>query len=226
MGADMAPFSYFIFDLDGTILDTILDISLAMNEALRRCGYSYSYTREETMRLVGDGADKCVERALAFHNEDLRGFSRLKAEYMPLYKQMQNDHACPFSGEKEALQELKDAGAKLYVCTNKPDALAQVVVKAHYGEGFFEGILGAREGVPVKPDPTSLNELVERFGIDKHRALYIGDSSVDLDTADNGGILSVLCLWGYGIYDQPTKERAYRYIEKPSELLDFLDLPF
>ena len=111
----MAPFSYFIFDLDGTILDTILDISLAMNEALRVCGYSYSYTKEEAMRLVGDGADKAVERALAFHNEDLQGFSALKAEYMPLYRKMQNDHACPFPGEKEALTKLKEKGANILV---------------------------------------------------------------------------------------------------------------
>ena len=222
MGAVMAPFSYFIFDLDGTILDTILDISIAMNEALKLCGYDYSYSKEETMRLVGDGADKAVERALTFHNQDLRGFSALKSAYMPLYKARQNDHACPFPNEKESLTKLKEKGAKLFVVTNKPDALAKVVVESHYGQGFFEGIVGARDGVPVKPDPTSLNQLVEQHHIDKSKALYIGDSGVDLQTAENAGLPCALCLWGYGIYNEENKARAYKVLSSPEELASLL----
>lgn len=218
----MAPFSSFVFDLDGTLLNTILDISLAINEALRVCGYSYSYSPDETKRLIGDGPDKCVERALAFHNEDLQGFSALKKAYMPLYKKMQNDHTAPFKGLKEVLTKMKQNGAKLYVVTNKPDALSQVVCAAHYGPDFFAGIIGQREGFPVKPNPASLLALMEEKGIPKEGTIYVGDSSVDLDTAANAGLPCALCLWGYGIYDETTTKRATYLLEKPEDLLNLM----
>ena len=222
MGADMAPFSYFIFDLDGTILDTIEDIALAMNAALQECGYSYGYSKQEAMRLIGDGADMAVRRALAFHNEDLRGFQRLKDAYMPLYRKLQNDHVKPFAGLKDTLTKLKESGAKLYVVTNKPHALAEVVVASHYGEGFFVAVSGAKEGVPVKPDPTSLLLTMEENGIPKDKALYVGDSSVDIATAKNGGLPCALCLWGYGVYDETTLKTADYILKKPEDLLSFV----
>ena len=218
----MAPFSYLIFDLDGTILDTILDISRAMNEALRKCGYDFSYSPKETKRLVGDGADMAVRRALEFNNADLRGFQALKEAYMPLYKKMQNDNARPFPRLKEALSKAKEKGVKLFVVTNKPDALAKVVVPSHYGEGFFDDIIGVKEGGKVKPDPQSLNELIERHGIDRGKALYVGDSHVDIETANNGGLPCALCLWGYDVYDDSLKKRAAYLLKEPEDILSLI----
>lgn len=224
MGTIMVPFSYhdFIFDLDGTLLDTIEDISIAMNIALAKCGYDFSYTPKETMALVGDGADMAVRRALAFHNADLQGFDALKAVYMPEYRKHQNDHAHPFPALVETLTEMKRKGARLFVVTNKPDALAKVVVEAHYGPGFFCEILGAQEGQPVKPNPHLIHGLFAKYGLKKETTLYVGDSHVDIETARNADIAACLVKWGYDRYEEALLKRADIVLSHPKELADLI----
>ena len=222
MGTVMVPFSFaqnFIFDLDGTLLDTIFDINVAINLALKQCGYDYQYNLEETKQLIGDGADKCVERALTLHNQDLQGFPALKAAYMPLYKTHQNEHVKPFDGLKQTLEELHRLGAKLFVVTNKPDALAQVVVPFHYGDKLFDAIIGAQEGKKVKPDPWQVNLIMERFALDKEKTVFVGDSITDILTGHNAGLKTILVKWGYGFYDKATLTKADKVITKPEELL-------
>ena len=222
MGTVMVPFSFYqnlIFDLDGTLLETITDICIAMNLALRECGYDYQLDVEQTKTLIGDGADKAVERALLIHHEDLQGFSALKAAYMPQYRAHQNDHAKPFDGMKEALEKLKAQGKHLFVVTNKPDALAQVVVKSHFGEDLFDDIIGAFEGKKVKPDPWQIELLAEKYHIDLNKTVFIGDSITDIDTADNAHLPCALALWGYGVYIDSTLARASYLLSKPLELL-------
>lgn len=208
----------FIFDLDGTLLQTLPDIRLAINEALKRCGYDYAFSLKEARALIGNGADMLVKRALKEKGDDIEAFAQLKAAYMPLYRDYQNLHAKPFNGMKEVLTFLKERGLQLFVATNKPNALAKFIVEDHFGKGLFTAIEGHEEGEPVKPDPLIVNRFVEKYGIDKSKTLFIGDSYVDVDTAQNAGVKSCLVTWGYGFYKKALLERADYVISKPKQL--------
>ena len=207
-----------IFDLDGTLLDTIEDISAAINTALEKCGYPHRYDREGTKYLIGDGADALVRRALKEKGGDLQAFTELKGFYMPIYREHNCDKAKPFEGLVETLVSLEKEGVSLFVATNKPDALAQVVLEKKMPEVSFKSIVGVKEGDPVKPDPYSVDLIVDRFGLDKKKTLYVGDSHVDIETAGNAGLDVCLCLWGYDFYTDGLKARADYLANEPKDL--------
>ena len=213
-------FKHLIFDLDGTLLDTIPDIASAVNDALKQAGYDYSYDIAGVKTLIGDGADILVHRALRDHDTP-EAFQALKEVYMPLYRDYQNLHTKPFDGLTPVLDELISKGYKLYIASNKPDALAQVVVRAHYGERF-SFISGQQIGEPVKPNPIIVNRILDRFALKKEECLYIGDSHVDIETASNAGISSCLVTWGYGCYTKELCDKATYVIHKPEELIQLV----
>lgn len=212
----------FIFDLDGTLLNTLPDIQRAINDALKECGYPYSFTFEECKDLIGGGADRLIRKALKEKSGDVNAFNELKKAYMPLYKAYQEDHTKPFPGMEETLKALKEKGVGRFVVSNKPDALAQRVVP-HFLPGLLEGIEGQKEGDAPKPDPTSTLRMIERFHLHKEETIYVGDSHFDLETAKNAGLKSALCLWGYGFYTDELKAKADHLLSKPEDLLTLLD---
>lgn len=206
-----------IFDLDGTLLDTIGDLCDAVNDALKEIGVPLHHTKEDCCRFIGNGVDAFMHRALKeFDNEDR--FARLKAAYLPKYKDYQGRTTEPFVGMKEVLQRLKDEGVLLFVCTNKPHALANIIVREKIGDLFTE-IYGQIEGEPVKPNPHIINYFVEKYGLERDDCRMIGDSLPDVEIAENAGIRSVLCTWGYGQYTHELCERAWRVVRRPDELL-------
>ena len=209
-----------IFDLDGTLLDTLTDIRLAVNEALKECGFAYAFSKADCHALIGNGADVLVHKALK-DQDTPENFIRLKKAYMPLYAAKQEDHTKPFNGEKATLNFLHQRGIKLFVCSNKPDALAQKVVTKYYGEDLFEEIRGIKEGDAPKPDPTIVNGLIARYGLDKSKTVFVGDSLPDLLTAQNAALPLCLCLWGYGFYKPELLQEAKYVIKKPKELAQF-----
>lgn len=217
----MSKYKNLIFDLDGTLIDTIEDISFAMNEALSVLPLPQRFDKESTKLLIGDGADMAIKRALLDKGDDPILFEKLKKEYMPRYKRYQNVHAKPFPGMKETLLELKELGISLYVLTNKPHELAEFILKAHFGD-VFAAIQGQVEGAPVKPDPTLTNALLEREELKKEESLFVGDSLVDILTARNASLDVVLVGWGYGTYDQKTIQKSSYFISSPSELIPLL----
>lgn len=207
---------YLIFDLDGTILDTIDDICFAINTALEEAGLPWRYDRQSTKTLIGDGADALIHRALR-DKDDTEHFATLKPIYMALYKKHQTERAKPFPGLNEALKEIKDHGVRLAVVTNKPDALAQVIVPMHFGEGFFERIYGIKEGDPVKPDPYFVHKYMKEAGACNEECLYVGDSHVDVATGHNAGLKVVLCGWGYEVDYAAIKDTAESFVTSPEE---------
>jgi phosphoglycolate phosphatase len=209
-----------IFDLDGTLLDTLTDIRLAVNEALKECGFTYAFSKADCHSLIGNGADVLVHKALK-DQDTPENFIRLKKAYMPLYAAKQEDHTKPFNGEKATLNFLHERGIKLFVCSNKPDALAQKVVTKYYGDELFEEIRGIKEGDAPKPDPTIVNAIIARYGLEKNKTVFVGDSLPDLLTAENAGLPLCLCLWGYGFYKPELLQEAKFVIKKPKELAQF-----
>ena len=208
-----------IFDLDGTLLDTIRDITEAINQALSDCGYTYRYDKEGTKSLIGDGVDMLIARALKEKKGDGDAFSRFKSVYMPYYLAYQNTHTSPFDGILEALKELKDRGVDLYIVSNKPDHLVKDLIPKHFGDGLFKEFFGQAEGEPVKPDPHLVNRIIKKYGYSKDEVLYVGDSLPDVLTAENAKVDCALCTWGYGKYDDPRCQNAKYRLSAPKELL-------
>ena len=206
------------FDLDGTLLDTLTDIRRALNEALALSDFPLSYSKQECHALIGSGADYLVHTALGEYDSS-ENYEKLKEVYMPLYAKYQDDHTKPFNGFPTILQYLKNKGYLLFVCSNKPDALAKVVVPAHYGQGLFTEIVGHQQGDPVKPDPVIVNRLLEKYHLSPEEGLFVGDSLPDLLTANNAKMKLCLCTWGYGFYKPELLSEAAYVIGKPKELV-------
>ena len=215
----MARFKHLIFDLDGTLLDTIEDICLAINTALEKCGYPQRFNRETTKALIGDGADALIRRALLEKGSDLQAFSQIKPIYMELYRIHQVERAKPFDGLVNVLNELKDRGVDFCCVTNKPEPLAYTILEMHYGEGFFQKIIGASEEYPVKPHPASTNACIEMLRFKKEDCLYVGDSHVDVETGHNAGLPVALCLWGYETDYPKAIQTADFVLKTPEDLL-------
>ena len=121
----------------------------------------------------------------------------------------------------ETLKELKRLGKRLFVVTNKPDELAKTILKHHFHD-LFDYIQGDQAGTPLKPDPYSVNSLIEKNKLDKNETIYIGDSIVDIETGKNAGIAVILCLYGYGIYDAKTVSKADYSIDNPAQILSIV----
>ena len=213
-------YRHLIFDLDGTLIDTIEDIAFAINLALEKCGYPQRYDRQSTKALIGDGAEMLVRRALKEKGQDLQAFSELLPIYMELYRQHNLDKAPPFPDLKEALSTLKKKGIKISCVTNKPHPLAVEVLRTRYGEGFFDCVIGASKDYPVKPNPASTLDCIAQVGVPQEECLYIGDSHVDIDTGHNAGLPVALCLWGYEVDYEKILSRADLLLREPKDLLN------
>ena len=192
-----------IFDLDGTILDTLKDLSIATNYALKECGYP-ERTYEEIRQFVGNGSLNLMRRALpeGYTEEELRRVHGVFNEY---YKDHCEDNTGPYEGITELLTELKELGISLAVVSNKPDYGVQALCKRHF-DGMFEVVIGQREGMKIKPDPECLKSVIEELGADPESSVYVGDSEVDIETGVNSGIKCILCEWGFR--DRAVLERA------------------
>lgn len=207
----------YIFDLDGTILNTIAGLRYAINEALEENGFPYRYDDEATKHLIGEGTDVLVHRALQ-DQDNPANFALLKAAYLPRYRANQEIHTSLFPGVKETLERLRKEGALLFVCTNKPDILAKRIVTKFYGSDFFLEIRGLQDGETPKPNPAIVNSFLHQYHLKPEETLFVGDSITDYETATNAKLLCGICLWGYGRYQEDwISHCAYRFT-KPEDL--------
>ena len=185
-----------IFDLDGTLADSLRDLADAVNEGLRGLGHP-THTVEAYRYFVGDGAVKLCERALPEDKRDEAEIQRLLARFGEYYGSHCFDHTVPYAGMPGTVKRLKEAGVKCAVASNKPDDFSQAVVRRLYGEGLFDLVRGKREGVPVKPAPDIVYSILDELGASAEETVFIGDSSVDVLTARNSGLPCIGCDWGF-----------------------------
>lgn len=216
----MATFSHLFFDLDGTLLDTISDIALAISAALKDCGFARSYDKVSARPLLGDGADALLRRALKGLSDKPEDFLRLKEAYFPHYKAYQGISSDPFEGMENTLDLLRKQDIDLVIVTNKPDHLAKIIIKEKLPSIPFCYVLGHKEGNPVKPDPFLIESVLQEKGWEKKDCLYVGDSHVDIDTARNAGMKVALCTWGYDHYDEALLDRADYVLHRSEDLLE------
>ena len=183
-----------IFDLDGTILDTLEDLTDSVNYALKKYGYP-TRTMEEIRRFVGDGLLMLMRRAIAPETDEAIIQTAL-AEQKAYYKEHCADKTKPYAGILELLSDLKNAGCKLAVVSNKADYAVQILCEQYF-PGVFHMTVGEKENVRKKPAPDSVNAVLEALQVDRANAVYIGDSEVDIETAKNAGLDAVLVTWGF-----------------------------
>ncbi|HIW54752.1 MAG TPA: HAD family hydrolase [Candidatus Ruthenibacterium merdigallinarum] len=184
-----------LFDLDGTLLDTLQDLADAANHTLRALGLP-EHARGEYRRMVGNGIPKLIERMLPAQSRGPASQALALEMFRRRYAAHSEDATIPYPGIPALLQTLRAAGVQLGVVSNKDDALARQVVE-HYFPGVFDAVAGRRDGVAAKPDPTLVNEMREGFGRAEGETLYVGDSDVDVFTAQNARLACCGALWGF-----------------------------
>ena len=163
-----------IFDLDGTLLDTIADLAASTNYALQACGFP-THEVSAYRFFVGNGIMKLFERALPEEARSAEHIERIRALFIPYYNAHNADHSRPYPGMAELLASLQEAGVQLAVASNKYQAATEELV-AHFFPGIrFTKVLGQREGIPTKPDPGIVEEIVAVAGVEKADVLYVGD---------------------------------------------------
>jgi len=208
-----------IFDMDGTILNTIDDIAASINHAFITLGYGEQSVHAVKM-AVGSGAWTLIER-LAPEHLSLEEKQILYQTYQDHYDKHNNIHTGPYEGIMELLDQLKQKGYKLAVVSNKHEYLVQEL-NVQIFHGVFEASIGEVPGVPIKPAPDNVYRALNILNVNKEESLFVGDSDVDIITAHNAGLKSVGVTWGFR--DQQTLEaqHASYIIHKPEELLSIL----
>ena len=212
-----------IFDLDGTLINTIDDLGQACNHALSACGFP-THKIEDYPRLVGNGINKLIERALPEEHRNEATVLRLREYFVPFYDQHNCDLTRPYDGIPELLQTLKAAGHTLAVASNKYQAATEKIV-AHYFPNTFDVVLGEREGIPRKPDPQIVWDIIHRLSplaSNLSPIYYIGDSLVDAATAKAANLPFVACTWGFCTEEQLAQAQPNYMIHHPSEIVQII----
>lgn len=204
-----------IFDLDGTLINTIEDLGDAGNYTLKHYGIDDAWSYDDYKYMVGNGNRKLVERVFRgrIPAEQLEEAYRVFMEY---YDRNKLNKTRPYDGIQDAIDTIKGKGIKVAVCTNKVQASAIGILDHFFGENYFDAIIGQVDGVPTKPDPAMPRRALDALGCTAQEAVYFGDTSVDMQTAKNAGIEAVGVTWGFRKFDELFKEEPSVIIDDPS----------
>ncbi len=215
-----------IFDLDGTLADTLKTISYFANKALTHFSLS-AYSEEEYKYMVGNGAKILVKRMLenqGSYTDEL--FEKVFTYYNEIYN---NDFlylTSPYDGICELLKFLKESEIKIGALSNKPHYPTTMILDNIFEKGIFDLKYGQRENYPIKPDPKVLLEMLEEWGIKPEECLYIGDTKTDMQTGKNAGAFTIGVLWGFRDKEELVSNNADFIAEKPSDIIDFIKKDF
>lgn len=212
-------YSCILFDLDGTVLDTVADCACAMNKTLDVFSFP-RHTEKEVQSYLNNGARMLVKRALPEDKrDDEQLVDKVLATYIQFYKEVCTDNSTLYDGIYACLTELKARGAKLGIVTNKPDVQTQIMVPHYFGD-IFEYVQGNCEDAPPKPDRIRVDMALEALGKTAEETLFVGDSWVDIETAKNSGIPGIGVSWGFAGREGFASVTPDRIIDTPDELID------
>ncbi len=224
MGIVSPKFRAVIFDLDGTLLDTIEDIAGATNRVLEARGL-VPFSTDETKLLVGDGIDEMVRRAFALRGEATLSDADVAViiqDYRREYQACWRCHSRPYPGIPELLAELCRRGTKTAVLSNKSHMFTTAMTEALLAGSRFDLVRGAAPGVPLKPDPAPALAIAGELGVEPPACIFLGDTSVDMKTAAAAGMFAVGALWGFRTAEELLASGAAALVSSPRELLDWL----
>ena len=214
-------FDTIIFDLDGTLLNTLDDLTYSINAALERCGYP-THTTAEVRRFIGNGAKLLVRRALAPIDEE-QAVKTVLAAFNEIYGKNMKNKTAPYDGINAVLARFKQSGIKMAVVSNKPHFAVVPLIEEYFGQ-YITTAIGVDENTPEKPDPAGALKAVATLGSEKSRTVYMGDSNVDIFTAKNAGLYAVGCSWGFRDRDELLEAGADAVIDSPEQLLELFKI--
>ncbi len=207
-----------IFDLDGTLVNTIDDLGLACDYLLEKHGKALKWTVADYKNFVGNGAKLLVKRAFENKLSDSE-LDSIYEEFKVKYNEIKLDHAHVYLGMEKVVKKLKDAGIILVVCTNKPDLAAKGMINSLFPENVFDVVQGALDNKPKKPDPLVPLEILDSLSIKPENTVWIGDSNVDIESARNLGCLGIGVTWGFRPADNLISAGADIILNKPEDIL-------
>ena len=213
-------FRLCIFDLDGTLTDTLDSLTYSVNLTLEEMGYP-ALERSKCRAFVGNGSRVLIEKALKASGDTT--LSRIE-EGMEVYDRVFDAnctyHVTPYDGLVELLQALKEKGMKLTVLSNKPHRQAVHVVEEVFGKEMFDWVQGQQEGIPRKPDPYAAIQIAEKFGVKPEECVYIGDSEVDVATGTAARMKTLGVTWGFRSVEQLKEAGATILLDRPVQILE------
>lgn len=207
-----------VFDLDGTLLNSLEDLADSANWVLEQHGFP-THPVDAYRYFVGDGVRKLIERILPQEERTEARIEQCRQEFVAYYKVHMEDKTSVYEGITELLAELKNRGLKIAVATNKVHIAVKPLMEKYFPEIRFDSMIGQREGVPVKPAPQIMFDILRETGCEPSEALHVGDTATDMQLAHNAGVTPVGVLWGYRPLEELQEAGAKFIIEKPEELL-------
>ena len=210
-----------LFDLDGTLVDTSVDLGRATAFVLESYGIAPKWSDSDYRAFVGNGARKLLDRAFE-HTLSENELDKALVLFKKKYNKILLDNACLYDGVKVSLDFLKQKGIKLAVVTNKPHESALTMVETLFGRGYFDVIVGAKEDKPKKPNPYSINLALEKLECCAENAIYFGDSDIDIFTARNAGVKGIACSWGYRNMECLLAASPAAVIDSAADIISFL----
>lgn len=186
-----------IFDLDGTLLNTLKALTFTTNLVMKHFGYK-EIDEEHIKKFVGDGYKLLMERALRFSgDEKLEHYEESLEVYTELFAKYSMYEVKPYDGIPELLEQLKERGIRIAVLSNKPHARTVENIEGIFGKGYFDYIAGEQPGIPKKPDPAGVVKILEHFEVKPEECLYFGDTNTDMKTGLGAGLITVGVTWGF-----------------------------
>jgi phosphoglycolate phosphatase len=212
-----------IFDLDGTLLNTLQDLADCTNYILRKKNYP-KHPLDSFRYFVGNGIRKLIERAIPESERIPEKIDEITADFMAYYHLHNAEKTAPYKGIIPMLTELNRRNILIAVASNKAHEIMTPLME-HYFPGInFAAILGNRQGVPTKPDPAIVKEILQITGISEKETLYAGDTSVDMNTATAAGLAKIGVLWGFRTKEELVAAGADYLVEKPEEILKIIGI--
>lgn len=207
-----------IFDLDGTLLNTIADLAEAANVALERCGFP-THSPAAYPYYVGNGVTRLLERVLPDDARTPDNVERLREHFMDYYGEHLTDHTSPYPGIDQLLADLNERGVAMAVASNKYQEAVTRLINYFFPTIPWVAVMGQQEGVPVKPDPSIVFSILGEHPTPKSQVVYIGDSGVDMETARRAGVTSIGVTWGFRPESELTKALADHIAHTPADIL-------
>ena len=210
-----------VFDLDGTLLDTIGDLAASCNEMLRMRSLQ-EHTLDDYRHFVGNGITRLVERALPEHLRTTEYIAEARRNFMAYYIDHLDLHTAPYDGIEELLRQLSAEGVTLAVASNKFDAATKQLVSKIFPDIAFKAVWGNRDGFPLKPDAALLRQIMEECNATPESCYMIGDSGVDMLSAHAAECHSIGVTWGFRSREELVEHRAEQIVDSPAEILHII----
>ena len=214
-------FEAVLFDLDGTLLDSISDLAYSMNEILARRGYP-GHTPDDYKHMIGWGMRELIAHALPEAAQDEETINAVQQEMKTAYRQNSKRSSYPFAGVIPLLAALSKNGMRLGILSNKVDEFAKEMAAYYLSDFSFDVVLGQRAGVPIKPNPAAALEAAEIMKVAPQRVIYVGDSDVDMQLAQNAGMYGVGAVWGYRGREELAQNGAQFLADTPEDILTLI----